>query len=281
MAQDQDVVLDTGPVLVTIPIQRTGNKYDAKFIGNQLLQYLQKMIAQKYPSSLKAIYKVVPSYIVTDIRVVETMDRRVYADLEIYTRLRGVGFHKDSLLRMYSATGSGESENAAIQKAANAILSPGGPVNKFMGVMDSLFRERYDVHGVATLASLKKLPLTTLKECDNVLGELVYFDHYPSMADHATAFRNELLKKRSEIFCATELPALKIKIESTVYNLNETVDKLLSVSPEASCSGELLKLAQLIGKQQIEKQASVPQQLTLLISVHQDHNINLWRESRY
>ena len=93
VAQDMDVPKSKGPVLVTLPIQRDGYKVDAKFISNQLSLFLRNSIGEKYTSSFTTLYKVVPSYIVTDVRVIETMDRRVYADLEIYARLRGYGIH--------------------------------------------------------------------------------------------------------------------------------------------------------------------------------------------
>jgi hypothetical protein len=281
VAQETETPKHNGPILVTLPIQRDGFKVDARFISNQLSLYLRNAIGEKYTSSFSTLYKVVPSYIVTDVRVIETMDTRVYADLEIYARLRGYGFHKDSLLRMYSATGSGESEKAAIQKAANTILSAGGPMSTFRGVVDSLFNERYAIHGDQTLTLIKGMPQTTIKECDNVLTELIYFSDFPTMATKAESFRNEVKKKKSQYFCKEELPQLKIKIESTVYDVNQTVDKLLAVSPESSCSGEVLQLAKLIGQQQQAKQASVPDQLNVLVTIHQDRNVNLWRERYY
>ena len=281
VAQDMDVPKSKGPVLVTLPIQRDGYNVDAKFISNQLSLFLRNAIGEKYTSSFTTLYKVVPSYIVTDTRVIETMDRRVYADLEIYARLRGYGIHQDSLLRRYTATGSGEDEKTAIQKAANTILSANGPMSKFRGVVDSLFRERYDVHGDKTLALVKGLPQTTIKECDNVLTELIYFSDFPNMAVKAEAFRNEVMNKKSQYFCKEELPKLKIKIESTAYDLNETVGKLLAVSPESGCSAEVLQLAKLIGQQQQAKQANVPDQVNVLVTIHQDRNVGLWRERYY
>ncbi len=281
VAQDMDVPKSKGPVLVTLPVQRDGYKVDAKFISNQLSLFLRNSIGEKYTSSFTTLYKVVPSYIVTDVRVIETMDRRVYVDLEIYGRLRGYGIHQDSLLRRYAATGSGEDEKTAIQKAANTILSANGPMSKFRGVVDSLFRERYDVHGDKTLALIKGLPQTTIKECDNVLTELIYFSDFPNMAVKAEGLRNEVMNKKSQLFCKEELPKLKIKIESTVYDLNETVGKLLAVSPESSCSAEVLQLAKLIGQQQQAKQANVPDQVNVLVTIHQDRNVGLWRERYY
>ncbi len=281
VAQDMDVPKSKGPVLVTLPIQRDGYKVDAKFISNQLSLFLRNSIGEKYTSSFTTLYKVVPSYIVTDVRVIETMDRRVYADLEIYARLRGYGIHQDSLLRRYTATGSGEDEKTAIQKAANTILSASGPMSKFRGVVDSLFRERYDVHGDKTLALVKGLPQTTIKECDNVLTELIYFSDFPNMAVKAESFRNEVMNRKSQYFCKEELPKLKIKIESTAYDLNETVGKLLAVSPESGCSAEVLQLAKLIGQQQQAKQANVPDQVNVLVTIHQDRNVGLWRERYY
>lgn len=281
VAQDMDVPKSKGPILVTLPIQRDGYKVDAKFISNQLSLFLRNSIGEKYTSSFSTLYKVVPSYLVTEIRVIETMERRVYADLEIYARLRGYGIHQDSLLRKYSATGSGVDEKSAIQKAANTILSATGPMSKFRGVVDSLFRDRYEVNGDKTLALIKAMPQNTIKECDNILTELIYFTDFPGMATKTESFSNEVMKKKSQYFCKEELPKLKIKIESTAYDLNETVGKLLAVSPESSCSAEVLQLAKLIGQQQQAKQANAPDQLNVLVTIHQERNVNLWRERYY
>jgi hypothetical protein len=278
MLQSQDEAKNPNTVLVTYAIQRDDAKLQSKYISGTILSKVQQLVGAKYESSLKALYKVVPSFGVKDVRVIETFEKRYYADLDIYLRIRGVGFHKDSLLYKFSGTGSGAEEKNAVIAAMNSIFQE----KQFMEFhihLDSLMRARYQQGGDATLAALKAVKINTLKDANNVLAELVYFDAFPEMKVKADAYAAQLLDKRSELFCATELPALQIKVASGMYNAKEVVDQLLLVSPKATCAKDVLDVAKSMGEQLKAKNDAMSQEhLTVLLQVHNETNVGLWRQ---
>lgn len=280
IGQDETTPKSVNPILVTFTIPRPGTKLESRKIGSEILTRTQKMIGSQYPSSFSTLYKVVPSYIVKDIRTVETMEVRKYVDLEVYLRLRGQGFHKDSLLRFYTATASDVTEEVAAQKALNSIYAEGGKIYSYLAMIDSLFNDRYHIQGKKTLQAFSALPLTTVKECDNVLLELVYFGDYPDMTEAVQAFKNKVLAQRSEIMCKTELPKIRISVESAVYTPEDVVRKLHAVAPDASCSDEVLAIAKLMGEQAMKLAAADSEKLNLIVTFHQENNLQGWRKSQ-
>lgn len=274
----QDQVKHQGTVLVTYAIQRDDAAYPSKYISGSILNKVQQMVGAKYESSLKALYKVVPSFGVKDVRVIETFEKRYYADLDIFLRIRGVGFHKDSLLYKFSGTGSGQEEKNAVMAAMNAIFQD-KQFTGFMSKLDSLLDSRYQKNGDVTLAALKAIKINTLKDCNSVLAELIYFSDYPEMKDKAEAYAAQLQDKRSELFCSGELQALQIKVSSGMFNAKEVIDQLLLVSPKASCAKEVMEVAKSMGEQlKAKNDARSQEQLTVLLQVHQENNVVLWRK---
>ena len=275
--QEAEAEKSNSPILVTFAIPRTDTKLTDRRAGSMILDKVQKLIGAEYPSSFGTLYKVVPSYAVKDIRTVETMETRVYVDLDVYLRLRGQGFFKDSLLRRYSVTASDVKEDLAAQKAVNSIFADGNKIYQFAVMIDSLFNDRYNINGARTLQALQALPLNTVKELDHIMLELLYFKDYESMTGPVDEFKNKILKKRSQIICETEIPKLRISVESTIYTPSEVVQKLLSVSPDAACSDEVLALAKLIGQQAQKMPAAESEKLTVIMNIHQDNNATEWR----
>ena len=280
-AQEEEAQKSKSPILVTIPIPRTETKVKSRVAGSMILDKVQKLIGADYPSSFGVAYKVIPSYAVTAVRTLETMEVMQYVDLEVYLRFRGVGFHKDSLLRVYKATASASDQENAIQKAVNMIFTGGGKIFSFPAMIDSLLNDRYHINGMATLQNLKSYPLTSIKETNQILLELQYFEDYPAMKDAVDAFRNQVMDARSEIFCKNDLPKLKISVESNVYSPTDVVAKLLAISPEASCADEVLALAKVMGQQSMARSESDNEKLNIILSIHQQNNVSEWRRRQY
>jgi hypothetical protein len=101
------------------------------------------------------------------------------------------------------------------------------------------------------------------------------------MTAEVEAAKNKALNARSELFCKNDLPKLKISVESGVYSPGDVVAKLLAISPEASCAGEVLALAKVMGSQAKERSNSENEDLNLILSIHQSNNINEWRRRQY
>ena len=85
---------------------------------------------------------------------------------------------------------------------------------------------------------------------------------------------------KSDLFCTEELPKLKIKVESLQYDAWDIVQKLLNVSPDSPCSSDVLALGKRIGEQQLAKAAAAPDELNVLINIHEHHDVPTWR-NRY
>lgn len=280
-AQEEPDNKSNSKILVTFPIPRTGTLVKSQSVRNTILNQVQKMVGEKYPSSFSSLYKVVPSYTVTDIRTIETMEVIKYVDFEVYLRLRGYGHHQDSLLRSFKVTASASTEELAAVKAVNTLFSPGGKINSFMGMIDSLFNARYNTGGKQTLQALKALPLTTLKQADHMLNELTYFSDYPAMTEEVDKFRSAIVDMRSELICKDELPKLKIQVESTQYDPDAVIDKLILVSPDASCADEVLALAKVMGQQAMKLKESSAEKMNIIINVQQENNTSAWRKRQW